>query len=303
MKNCDWDKMTLNEKIRWRNRHFVTKSWVFADKILAKEIAIKRAPECKTSKIIHIPSRLEDINIQELPESYVFKANHGSGWVKRVKNGRNIVNGEKISDDYLISHARRWLDRIYGNYGERQYLLIKPQVFFEEYLEDFLEFRFFCFHGKVKFIMVDSETERGKRSSIYDTNWNRIPARWFDPEGNDVEKPEDLSRFIDIVEKLATQIDFIRIDTYIKGNALYFGEFTFTPNAGKAKIFPQEYDELWGSYWTYDMSDGNGLQVPAGINDPSPTSRLHAKTAITARKVKYKIKRLPKELNMAIFQK
>lgn len=291
MKKSQWDNMSLTEKIRWRNKHPVKNSWFFADKILAKDIALQRAPECKANKIIYIPSKLEDIDINKLPENYIFKANHGSGWLIKVKNGLNARTGEKITDEILIRYAKNWLSKIYGHGHEKQYLLIEPQVFFEEFLEDFFEFRFFCFDGKVRFIMVDVDTSTGTKSVIYGIDWKKINAHWRDPEGTDIKRPKNLDKFIHIVEQLASDIDFIRIDTYIKGNDIYFGEFTFTPNAGGAKINPSEFDMLWGSYWTHDMSNLKGLKIPFGTGYLSVSSKIGTKAHMNSRIFVHKVKR------------
>ncbi len=283
--------MSLTEKIRWRNKHPVKNSWIFADKILAKDIALQRAPGCKVNKIIYMPKNLDDIDISKLPENYIFKANHGSGWLVKVKDGKDVHTGEKITNELLIRYAKNWLGKIYGHGHEKQYLLIEPQVFFEEYLEEFSEFRFFCFDGKVRFIMIDTETPEGTKSTIYDVDWNRIKAHWRDPEGAEVKKPKNLAKFIHIVEKLALDIDFIRIDMYVKGNDIYFGEFTFTPNAGGARINPPEFDMLWGNFWTHDMSDIKELKVPHGAGHLSISSKIHASTRMKSRIFAHKIKK------------
>lgn len=291
MDNKRWSMMSLTEKIRWRNKHPIKNSWIFADKIIAKEIALQRAPECKVNKIIYIPNKPEDIDINKLPKDYVFKANHGSGWIIRVKDGKNARTGDMITNEMLIVQAKKWLSQIYSHGKEKQYALIEPKVFFEEYLEDFQEMRFFCFHGEIRFIMVDVHSHDGTKSTTYDTEWNRIHVHWADPEGDNISKPKMLDKIIKIIERLAKDMDFVRIDAYIKENDIYFGEFTFTPNAGNCKISPAEYDMIWGQYWTHDMAGKKGLIVPHGTSNLSITSMLDSKARTYSRIFTYKIKK------------
>jgi hypothetical protein len=292
MNASKWSKMSLTEKIRWRNKHPIKNSWLFADKILAKDIALQRAPECKVNKIIYVSNKPEDIDIAKLPKDYIFKANHGSGWLLKIRDGLNVRTGEKVTNEILRDYAKKWTGQMYRHGTERQYSLIEPRVFFEEYLEDFMEFRLFCFNGKVKFFMIDVSDSDGTRTTIYDTGWNRIHAHWLDPEGTEISEPNNFSKIINITEKLATDIDFIRIDIFLKGKDVYFGEFTFTPNAGRSTIKPAKFDMIWGAYWTHDMSNKAKLQVPQGFKEVSFSSKINAERKITTYRLTNKIKRL-----------
>ncbi|MEB2284291.1 MAG: ATP-grasp fold amidoligase family protein [Myxococcales bacterium] len=266
--------MSFTEKIKWRSRHPIRNSWHFVDKIEAKSIAKQRAPECKIARVI------ETYDFSS--SSYVVKANHGSGWCIRVKDGKEINTGKTVITDMLEKQAGLWLNKTYNRGRERQYVPIKPRVFFEEYIDDFLECRCFCFHGKLRFIMVDVDHSGEVRSTLYDVGWNRIRARWRDPEGFGMQRPSNLNKMISIVEQLAADMDFIRVDVYLKGPDVYFGEFTFTPNAGRGTIQPQRLDNIWGSYWKYDMSDSQGLRIPAGVEKLNVTSRFLTKMHKTA---------------------
>lgn len=51
---------------------------------------------------------------------------------------------------------------------------------------------------------------------------------------------------IQIAEKLAQNIPFVRVDLYEINNKLYFGELTFFPGAGLTKFEPDEFDRKFG---------------------------------------------------------
>jgi hypothetical protein len=262
-------------------------SWYFVDKILAKDIALKRSPECKVAQILYIPKNLNNIDISNLPENYLFKANHGSGSVVKITDGRIVSesrnvskkidnsNGGEVTISWFAKRAKRWTSRIYDWGRQKQYIPIVPRVFFEEYLEDFKEFRCFCFDGKVRFIMIDTVDSGSIKSTLYDRDWKRINATWQDPAGLDVPKPKNLAKIISIVDKLAADIDFVRVDTFVKGADVYFSEFTFTPNGGEGSIKPHEIDMLFSSFWTYDMSEQYELKIPSGIKKLSNKSKMY----------------------------
>ena len=51
---------------------------------------------------------------------------------------------------------------------------------------------------------------------------------------------------IQIAEKLAQNIPFVRVDFYEINDKLYFGELTFFPGAGLTKFEPEEFDQKFG---------------------------------------------------------
>ena len=60
------------------------------------------------------------------------------------------------------------------------------------------------------------------------------------------EKPKNYQLMIQIAEKLAQNIPFVRVDLYEINNKLYFGELTFFPGAGLTKFEPDEFDRKFG---------------------------------------------------------
>jgi len=67
--------------------------------------------------------------------------------------------------------------------------------------------------------------------------------------GEEIEKPKFLKKALLIAEKLSEDFDFARIDLYIIGNRIYFGEITHYPLSGLKKITPTEFDFELGKYW------------------------------------------------------
>jgi hypothetical protein len=69
------------------------------------------------------------------------------------------------------------------------------------------------------------------------------------PMGPPVPRPPKLDEMIMIAERLADEIDFVRVDLYNIGDRIAFGEMTVYPNSGMAEFDPPEMDEELGALW------------------------------------------------------
>ena len=102
-----------------------------------------------------------------------------------------------------------------------------------------LDYKFYCLNGESKYVMICTDREIGKTAKFYyyDKNWKMMP---FTQDAIDnpkaiLEKPDLIDEAFDYAEKLAKGFPFVRVDLYIVGNKIYFGELTFTPSAGMDK--------------------------------------------------------------------
>lgn len=200
--------------------------------------------------------RIEDIVLDELPDSFVLKANHGCGMNYIVKNK------EKIDFEIVESKFENWLMEDYSLAGfELHYHNIEPCIIAEEYIKEFEEesydYKFFCFDGKVEVIMIvkNLQTSDAKRC-FYDKNFNCIPCELGDgvlmPE-QPFEKPDNLDEMIRVAEELARDIDQVRVDLYAPNGKIYFGEMTFTSWNGYVKMQPNDLNIYMGNKWNMDL--------------------------------------------------
>src|SRR5690606_2707308 len=117
----------------------------------------------------------------------------------------------------------------YPESKEWQYKNIVPRIIVEKLLMDRngnipFDYKLHCFNGKVNMISVDMGrgTEHHYRN-WYSSNWEREPFRWSSPKGNgiytdpsedDVPKPKNLNKMIELSEKLAESFRYVRVDWY-----------------------------------------------------------------------------------------
>lgn|GEM_PF-2222857 len=281
--NVKWENLTFTEKIKWRAHHPLLFSWMYADKIQAKTIARHRAPECRVAEILFTISRASSLDELSLPPSYVLKASHGSGWFVLVKDGVDQRTGQVVTNAYLRQRVDGWLKKMYRAGSERQYVLIPRRAFIEDYAEIRHELRFFCFNGRVRFVMHEEDAPYHNRTVFYDRHWKALPVRWKYPLGDAIPRPDCWKEHCATVERLASGIDFVRIDVFLSGPQLYFGEFTFTPSQGLTYNLPEEVNRLWGSYWTQDMSRTLQLTPTSRVQPCTRSARIRSMAKLYSR--------------------
>lgn len=250
---------TFNEKLQWLKLHDRNPDYqTMVDKIAAKHWAARLIGEQHIIPTIRVWDRAEDIKLDELPDQFVLKTNHDSGTVFVCKD----------KDCFDIEGARRCLDRslkrnFYYQSREWPYKNIQPRVFAESYIpgfdyseiceEDFqsdgiIDYKFLCYSGICRFLFTCTGREQGDlRVDFFDPEWNHLPFKRHYPNADvEIPKPKLLQKMIEIAETLSSDIPFVRVDLYQRGNHIYFGEMTFYPGAGLEEFTPSEWDLILG---------------------------------------------------------
>lgn len=266
----------FNEKLQWLKLHYRNPMMVTcADKWAVREFVKERIGEKYLAECIGVYDDVERIPFESLPQQFVLKATHGSGW--------NIICPDKSKIDWNLAKKkmRKWLTSDFSKVGrEWQYHEIKPQIICEKFLVDpetpaLRDYKLFTFRGETKYIWVDfiepvgndgcksCEQEIGyskpkivdgmvRYRNIYDTEWNFMPDRGsLHPckETDIVKKPECLGEMIEVARKLACDFPQCRVDLYVLGGKrIVFGELTFTGGNGCNAFYPQSFNNELGSY-------------------------------------------------------
>lgn len=235
----------FNEKINWLMYYkYGEKESNLTDKFrvkdIVKELSIK---DLNIPKTIKIYQNANNINLTDLPEQFVLKCNNGCGGV--------FICTDKTTFD-LESVKKRLNENLKKDFSkenfEFHYSKIKSCIICEEYLKDKIyinpiDYKFYCFDGKVDSLLVCSNRERKLKLNHFDKNWeqcNFVIDKYKSQEL--IEKPENFNKMIEISEQLCKklQLNFCRVDLYnINGN-IYLGELTFTPAMGMIKYYNQD---------------------------------------------------------------
>jgi hypothetical protein len=244
---------SFNEKVVARKLHGGDVSWIaLADKVAVRDVVASCVgPEHLTTLLLVTDDPLA-VRYDTLPERFVVKASHGSGWVRVIG-----PTPSRPSEPDLQALCRQWLDKRYGLLThEDWYARIPPRVVVEEFLHDRtfavpLDFKCWVFHGRVEFVQVDFDRFTGHTRAMYDRQWRRLPWVTLFPAGPDLPRPRQLEALIAVAEALAVDPAFVRVDLYCPNDErVVFGELTFTPDAGWGRFSPSSsYDQAVGRLW------------------------------------------------------
>ena len=231
---------TLGEKLEWLKYNDHRDIFVqLCDKLSVRDYVIeKTGNDNLLNQIYGVFSQTCDIPYDDLPEKFVLKTNHWSG------NSRTLVKSDLTSISWreILEQYQSQLQRKFGGIklAEWPYWHIPPKVFFEEYLQDqfsqLVDYKFFCFNGEPKLIMVCKDRFSEHKRSYFDLDWKPMPFRDFKyPSIEDSEhfpKPDSLDEMIKYAYKMSEDLTFIRADFYDVFGECRFGELTIYPECG-----------------------------------------------------------------------
>lgn len=243
---------TFNEKIQWLKLYDSTPlKTKLADKYLVREYVKEKIGEEYLIPLLGVWQNPDDINFDELPEKFVLKTNHGSGWNIIVKDK------SKINVEQAKSQLNEWL---HTNYAfccglELHYKNIKPLIIAEEYIEtnnnDLEDFKFLCFNGQVKYIWVDKNRYTEHKRNIYNIDWilsdKQISENHVYENFANCPKPFNLNKMIEFAKILSKGFSFVRVDFYENNKKMYFGELTFTSASGTHIFTPESFNNELGN--------------------------------------------------------
>lgn len=232
----------LNEKINWLAFNTDTTKWSeLSDKYNVHEYVKSKGLSEILNPIYKKWDNIDEINFENLPNSFVLKTNCGSGDIVIVKN----KNEENL--DGIKKYFKKVLSKRFGiETSEPHYLRIKPCVFAEKLLSnEIVDYKVWCFNGKpyCVFTVSNRDNKTHKRDiNVFDLEWNKH-KEWLNTwHHNDVavKKPTNLQEMLKYATILSEGFPQVRVDFYEQDDKIYFGEMTFTSACGRMLSFSQE---------------------------------------------------------------
>lgn len=254
---------TFNEKIQWMKLRDVSPLKTrLADKFEVREWIREKIGEKYLTPLIGVYDTFDEIDFDRLPDKFVLKTTHGSGYniVVKDKSRFDKADAKKKFDD--------WLSRKFEYQAgfEMHYAGMKPRIIAEEFLDidesGIYEWQAFCFNGEAKFFLVivggAHDSTPGKRF-YYSPKWEKLPftslAREL-PEGA-IPCPDNFAELAECVKKLCDGFLHVRVDFYrLRDGNWKFGEMTFSTASGLWAVYPEEYDRVVGDMLTLP-AEGN----------------------------------------------
>ena len=248
-----------------------------SDKVSAKDFAAGILGPEAIIPTLGVYDRVGDIPWESLPSSFVLKCTHDSGGLvifrdKAASDLSAALDRPAASDltaaldreasfdrDAACAKLEACLKRRFF-YQSREwcYKDIKPRILCEPLMGDerqkdsLIDYKFFCFNSKPRFMYISSglEDHSTARISFADLEGRPLPFRRSDyrPFEGELPLPQNLPALVDAASRLAAAVPapFLRVDLYEIGGKPYFSEFTFYPNGGYLPFDPPEWDEKIG---------------------------------------------------------
>ena len=243
---------TFGEKIQWLKLYDSTPAKTeLADKYKVRKWVAEKIGDEYLIPLLGKWDNADDIDFDALPEQFVLKANHGSGW--------NIIVKDKSTLDIKKTRKtlRGWLGATIAFLAfEMHYRDIPPLILAETYIAsmdgDICDYKFYCFHGEPKYCLVVTGRNADQRQTVVDMNFDVAPFTIGMYPGVDIAsvKPDNYNQMVAIAKTLCEGFRYVRVDLYNIDGKIYFGEMTFTPAGGVGKILPKEYRKILGDLIT-----------------------------------------------------
>lgn len=237
------------EKTLWLKLYYYKEDYgKFVDKYEVRSYIEEKIGKQYLNEVYGIYDTVAQINFEVLPNQFVLKGTHGSGYniIVKNKNEVNLEQTKKKLNQFLS-------DNYYHRFREAIYKKLPPRILVEKYISEIdsdslIDYKFHCFHGEPKYVFVQKNKSENLRKSFYDLNWNKVqPEKYITAfsEAN-FEKPDNFDEMIQVAKKLSEGFIFLRVDLYSVGNKIIFGELTFFSNAGLIRSSIEKFNTEFG---------------------------------------------------------
>ena len=238
---------TYSEKLNWlkvydRNPLYTK----LVDKYEVREYVAEKIGEKYLIPLLGVWDTFEEIDFATLPEQFVLKCTHDFGSVAIVEDKASMDREavcKLINDELKYNFYYRGREWAYKN--------VKPRVIAEKFMSDgkarLVDYKFFCFGGKVEFMFIATGRGSDLRFDFFSRDFQHLDITNGVPNADVApEKPKLYDEMIEIAEKLAAEIDNVRVDLYEIEDKIYFSELTFYHNGGMVAFDPYEADVKLG---------------------------------------------------------
>ncbi|WP_287211500.1 ATP-grasp fold amidoligase family protein [Muribaculum sp.] len=256
-KSIDMDNpVTFNEKLQWLkvyNRRDGQRKRV--DKFAVKEIVGKLIGEQYIIPTLSVWDKPEDIDFDSLPDKFVLKATHGWG-------GKGVfvcMDKNKFDHKKAIRKLGKCLHKTnYAKLREWPYKGVPARIIAEKYIgpetgEMPTDYKFYCFNGEAKYIMVCIGRVPGSKKPNYyffDRQWRFCPFNTDNahyPADFTLPRPQGLDKMLELAGRISQGEPHVRVDFYNVDGHIYFGEITYFSFSGYFHFTP-EGNRILGSH-------------------------------------------------------
>lgn len=230
----------FNEKLMWLTRYWQhplkTKC---ADKYLVRDYVKECGLEEILVPLIAVYESADEIDFNALPDSFVLKCNHGSGFNIIVRDKKEIDEGKvrKQLDEWMAVDFHKLAYEIH-------YRDIPRKIVCEKLLSNTAptEYQVRMINGNPVSICACSKgdgTMQTYKENSYNLDWTENADCEEGLQRGNFDKPQNLDMILEYATVLSTSFPFVRADFYEVGENVYFAELTFSPSTN-CLHYPQE---------------------------------------------------------------
>ncbi len=246
---------------------------IATEKVAARDYVAAKIGSEYLVPLLHVGTDAATIPFRDLPDRFVIKASHGSGFV------RIVADKSRIDEDAIRAEVAGWLAldwyrlrREWAYKGIARHVMVEALLIENGGLPT--NYRLFAFNGRVRMIAVMAPAplqpvtqprDGGGVASFLDETWRRMAVRMRRlPPDVVPAKPDNLAEMIGIAERLAADFAFCRVDLYNIDGRILFSEITQYPAAGMRRWTPPDFDRALGDMWRKGTPFPERFYYPAG---------------------------------------
>lgn len=220
------------------------------DKYKVRQYIAECGCEDLLNQLYGVYDRFDQISFAELPERFVIKDTLGGG-------GNSVIlchDKQNLDLQKLENDIRRWQHKTQRKHPGREWvydngdnrIIIEKMIDSNVEAGGLIDYKFFCFNGKVSYLYVIADREVGDKAGIavYDRDYRRINCMRVDEKALErtIPKPGNFEQMVSLAEKIAKPFPHARVDFYNPDGKIIFGEITFFDGSGYMKYDPDEFD-------------------------------------------------------------
>jgi hypothetical protein len=228
----------FTEKLQWMKLHdrnplyriwvdkLAVRRWIaehIGQRLLIPALAFFDCP-------VEMAEQIHNIPVQPM----MIKCSHGSHC------GIHIRDQIAVDMDAIMWRVMRWTWRDWYWYGrEWPYKGLKPKILCEKWIgaEDGtppVDYKLMCFNGRARVIQIHQKKRYGHQIDFYDTGGYKLPfgLHGYANCGPAHAEIPQLARMIEIAERIAAGTRYLRVDLYVVGGQVFFGEITMYDSSG-----------------------------------------------------------------------
>lgn len=265
---------TFNERMAWKILHDRNPMIPLTlDKLAVRDWVAERIGTETLVPLLGAWDRAAAIPWDALPDRFVLKTNHGSGY--------NILVPDKAAADRaaVLRQLDAWLaENYYDRTGEWGYRDIRPRILAEEFLRSAdggvpEDYKLYVFGGRPRLLQVHLGRFTGSRREFFYDPVTLRPihlGRLRHADHPDYPGPPAEARLLHpLAASLGAGFDAVRIDFYLVDGQPRFSEVTHYSGGCGVPLGSPEQDRILGDMWA------EGLRRPAPGRDtmvPPPAS-------------------------------